>query len=106
MCLSCNMTHNTIMGKKQISDLFDFSSVIKELNKELKTDKFTEEGLKSITKYNNNILHTHDNKQIILNFIQIQEIVNNAIAVIATGVDMQIDVWCIQWPRDYKTINF
>lgn len=47
-------------------------------------------------------VHTQDNRLIKLNDKQIQEIINEAYYVLATSVDMSIDIWAIQWDRDYK----
>lgn len=46
-------------------------------------------------------IHTFDNKVIQLNNIQIDEIIENALCVIATSVDLSCDIWAIQWPREY-----
>jgi hypothetical protein len=47
-------------------------------------------------------IHTFDNKIIYLNQKQINEIIQHALVVISTGVDLQNDIWAIQWPNDYK----
>lgn len=47
-------------------------------------------------------IHTHDNQIIELTKEQKDEIMENALVVICTGIDFSIDVWAIQWDRDYK----
>lgn len=51
-------------------------------------------------------LHTHDNQTIKLNDAQIDEIIEHALHVVATGVDLSCDIWAIQWDRDYKVQSF
>ncbi len=100
MCLTCSKQHNAITGK-DIAKLFDWSGVAKGFSKMAGKD-VSEEDLKSLSQYNKNILHLANGNKIVLTKENIEEIVNHALAVIATGVDTQIDVWAIQWPNDYK----
>jgi hypothetical protein len=50
-------------------------------------------------------VHTADNQIIQLNDIQIDEIIESALFVLCTGVDMSCDIWAIQWPREYVVKN-
>jgi len=54
------------------------------------------------------VLNTPDNKRINLSTEQIEEIIENALFVLCTGVDCTCDIWAIQWERDYspKTIKY
>ena len=47
-------------------------------------------------------IHTADNKIVQLNDTQIDEIIEHALFVLCTGVDMSCDIWAIQWPNDYE----
>lgn len=51
-------------------------------------------------------LKTYKNEEILLNEEQKQEIINNALALVSTGVDCQITIWSIQWDNNYKPVNF
>lgn len=51
-------------------------------------------------------VHTYHNKRIQLNDAQIDEIIENALHIVCTGVDLSCDIWAIQWDRDYKPVNF
>lgn len=51
-------------------------------------------------------LHTHDNKEIYLSEEQIKEIEEQALVLIATGVDFCTDIWAVQWPKYYKPKTF
>lgn len=82
MCLSC--ANIGAKGKKEIKNLFIFK----------KKDK-TEIYFRAY-------IHTHTNGLIELSKLQIDEIIKNALVVIATGIDLSLDIWAVQWPRDYK----
>lgn len=51
-------------------------------------------------------LHTQDNQVIKLSDTQIDEIIEHALCVVCTGVDMSCDIWAIQWNNDYKVKSF
>jgi len=53
-------------------------------------------------------IHTPDNRVIKLTDAQIDEIIERALYVLCTGVDMSCDIWAIQWATDYKPkmLNF
>lgn len=53
-----------------------------------------------------NYLVTPDNKYVLLNNKQTDEIIKNAVVVVATGVDFITHIWAIQWPKDYEVQNF
>jgi hypothetical protein len=61
--------------------------------------------IKKILKYKklyfSTTIYTYCNNQIILKPKQINEIINNALVVVATSVDLQVIIWAIQWPNDY-----
>ena len=99
MCLAC--INISVRGKEEIKKVFDFSDLAKIVNTDVETLKKIPGSLTG------NILHTFDNKKINLTTGQVQEIIDHALAVVVTGVDTQIDIWAIQWPRDYevKTLN-
>lgn len=46
-------------------------------------------------------LHTPENKIIKLTENDIEEITDNALALIVTGTDDWLDIWALQWPNDY-----
>lgn len=53
-------------------------------------------------------VYLHDpinNKSIMLSDEQIEEIGENALAIVATGTDDWIDIWALQWPNNYKIKN-
>lgn len=87
MCLSCLegaskcISNKSIIGKERLKYSFEFS-----LEK--------------------TFLHTFDNKIIHLNKEQIEEIIENAVAMLSTGVDLSLDIWAIQWPNNYKVKTF
>lgn len=91
MCLACKREVGA-HGKEQIEKLFTFPTWAK---------RTTQKGFGM----SGNYLHTHDNKEIELNWAQLGEIINNALVVIATGVDTRVDIWAIQWKNDYKVKN-
>lgn len=66
------------------------------------------EDKKKIFQYSKNktYIRTFDNKIIKLNEEQINEIIENALYVLTTGIDLSCSIWAIQWPNDYivKTI--
>lgn len=88
MCLSCEKQYGA-HGKDQIKDLLSFTTKKDELI------------------YFDTTIRTFDNKDIKLNKEQLEEIVNHALVVISTGVDLKITIWAIQWPNSYipKTIG-
>jgi hypothetical protein len=84
MCLTCAFGQ---MSKKDKKELFKYSK-------------------------HKTYLHTQDNRCIQLSEVQIDEIIEHALYVMATGVDLSCDIlscdiWAIQWDNDYKvkTIN-
>ena len=87
MCLTCAKVG--VHGKKALKNLFVFKTKDK---REI---------------YFRANLMCPDNKVIELKQYQIDEIINNAVVVVPTSVDLAIDIWAIQWPRGYKvkTIN-
>lgn len=66
------------------------------------------EDIKGALEFNptKNYLHTYKNELVTINDTQRQEIIDNALALVCTGVDLSCDIWAIQWPNDYKPINF
>lgn len=86
--------------------MFDLSWMI-DIFKELGNDEVSIEQLKGISSKTGNEIRTFDNKIINLTNIQEKEICENAIAVVATGIDTSITIWAIQWPNNYivKTLN-
>ncbi len=64
----------------------------------------TKTEIKSLFKFSmeKTYIRTYDNKIIHLNESQINEIIDNALVVVATSVDLSCDIWAIQWERDYK----
>ena len=52
------------------------------------------------------VVYTYDGKRINLTLEQKQEIIDKAITVYATSVDLSCDIWAIQWPNDYNPITF
>lgn len=108
MCLTCSTEHSTIQGKQDLFQLFNPSW--QELAEALgvKDEETFAQKMKNIPgAKTGNILRTFNNKEINLTTAQTEEIVNNALAVIATGIDMSVTIWAIQWPNDYvvKTLN-
>lgn len=101
MCLACaNIGAKT---PEEIASLFDFSFLTQIEGFE----KLTLDDFKNIPgSKTGNTLHTHDNQRIDLTDKQIKEMVENALVVIATGIDTHVDVWAIQWPNDYIPISF
>ncbi len=79
MCLTCAFGQ---MSKKDKKELFKYSK-------------------------HKTYLHTQDNRCIQLSEVQIDEIIEHALYVMATGVDLSCDIQAIQWDNDYKvkTIN-
>ena len=91
MCLACG--NLGAQGKEQIKELFNFQPF----------GNMSVEQMKSIPgSFTGNILHTPNNDEITLTINQVEEICNNALVVIATGVDTRIDIWAIQWPTNYE----
>lgn len=45
------------------------------------------------------------NQSVELTEDQIEEIAENALAVIVTGVDQSLTIWALQWPNDYEIKN-
>lgn len=92
MCLACHRKIG-VHGKEAIEKVFDFPDWATDLTK-------AGYGVSG------NILHTHDNKEINLTYDQVREIIDNALVVVVTGVDTRVDVWAVQWPKDYSVVNF
>ena len=80
MCLAC--TNLGAQTKEQKQNIFEYSR-----------DK--------------SYIFAYNNKRFKLNDAQIDEIIEHALCVISTGVDLSCDIWAIQWPNDYipKTIK-
>lgn len=107
MCLTCYSKHNTIKGKEEISKVFDWSGILDFFRKSNNDNSISEEDLRNLSPIKTkNTLHTHNNEVIELNLHQIKEIINNASGIIVTGIDMTVDIWAIQWPRNYKVQSF
>ena len=81
MCLCCHNKIIPTVGKEAISKALDFNPT--------KTS-----------------IRTFDNKIIFLNQKQIDEIKENALLIVATGVDLSCDIWAIQWPNHYEVQSF
>lgn len=94
MCLTCAKTH-PLVDKPFLEELF--YPKLNDTFRKLKHAGIGESG---------NYLHTHDNKLINLNYNQINEIIDHALGVIVTGIDLRLDVWAIQWPNDYQPKTF
>jgi len=52
------------------------------------------------------VIHTYDNKEFSVTRLQMDEIIQHALYVVATSVDFSTDIWAIQWPRDYEVKTF
>jgi len=74
MCLTC--TNIGSQGKEAIKKAFQYSR-------------------------HKSYIHSHNNRLIRLNDNQIDEIIDNALCIICTGVDLSCDIWAIQWDNDY-----
>lgn len=58
-------------------------------------------------KWNTVYIHTHANTVFPLAQLEIEEIKDNALALIAMGVEGGLlFIWAIQWPSHYKPIYF
>lgn len=57
--------------------------------------------------WNTIYIHTHANTVLPLTQLEIDEIKENALALIAMGVEGGLlYIWAIQWPFDYKPVSF
>lgn len=57
--------------------------------------------------WNTIYIHTHANTVLPLTQLEIEEIKENAVALIAMGIEGGLlFIWAIQWPNDYKPIYF
>ncbi len=107
MCLVCCHGETKILYKEDIKNMFDMSWMT-DVFKKLGNNEVSIEQLRNIPgSITGNDLHTFNNKVINLTTIQEKEIADNAIAVIATGIDTSITIWAIQWENDYvvKTLD-
>ena len=55
---------------------------------------------------NRSVLHLANNKRIDITPEMVEEIKNNAVALLVTGVDLSTDIWAIQWGSDYIVKSF
>lgn len=91
MCLTCCRGETKILYKEDIKNMFDMSWML-DVFKELGNPDVTINQLKKISAVTGNTLKTFDNKEIDLTDIQCKEIAENAIAVVATGIDTSITI--------------
>jgi len=49
--------------------------------------------------------HWNDGQRMHLNYNQIEEICDHALALIMTGTDNWIDLWAVQWPNDFIPVH-
>lgn len=79
MCLNClaQQTNTDVLNKEKIAKAMDFYHPKKTF------------------------VHSYNGELIKVSKEQFEEIRDNAIALVATGVDMSFDIWAVQWPREY-----